>query len=115
MTSAKRLVYVLVNSPVGGRLYVEAIYKANPFIEQMAMTTGNNFLSKRNLERLGAVPFPSGPRFQLLPFALREDFFTSESGPSGPDIIDVAHAENMQQVRAAAAAAAVAEAKKDME
>jgi hypothetical protein len=113
MTSAKRLVYVLVNSPVGGRRYVDAIYKANPFIEQMAMTTGDNFLSKRNLERLGAVPFPSGPRFQLLPFELQEDFFTSENEPSGPDISDRVHAENMRHVRAAAAAAAGA--KKGME
>jgi hypothetical protein len=94
----KRLVYVLINSPVGARMYVEKIFKANPFLTKMYNENKGETLSKRDLERLH-VHFSSGPRYTLLPFELNTNFFTSNSEPNGPDIIDRMHAEYIQRLR----------------
>ncbi len=94
----KRLVYVLVNSPVGTRMYVEKIFKANSFITGMYNENKGETLSKRDLERL-YVHFPAGPRYTLLPYELNTNFFTSNSEPNGPDIIDVVHTEYVQRLR----------------
>lgn len=96
---AVRLVYVLINSPVGSKPYVDKIFKANPFITAMYTANKGECLSKRDLERL-RVRFPCGPRYQLLPYELPLDFFSRNNEPAGPDIIDRAHQEYIEQLKA---------------
>ena len=102
---ALRRVFVLVNSPVGSELYVEAILKANPYNTKMFESNKDRYISKRNLERLGVFPIPCGARFKLLPFDLREDFFTSDFERDGPDLFDVCREEYMNRHREKTAAA----------
>ena len=94
--SGKRLVYVLLNSPVGSRPYVVNIFQANPYITAMFEANKEGTISKRNIERLGEFP-PCGARFQLLPYDLRENFFTERWERDGPDLFDRVHAIYMQE------------------
>ena len=96
--SAKRLVYVLLNSSTGSRPYVVNILQANPYITAMfeANNGQNSYLRKRDIERLGEMP-PCGARFQLLPYELRENFFTDRWERDGPDLFDRVHAAYMQE------------------
>lgn len=98
MSSSSRIirhVFVLVNSPVGSELYVETILKANPYITKMYESNRNEFLSKRNLERLGVFPIPCDARFKLLPFDMYDDFFTTDHERDGPDFFDICHEQYM--------------------
>ncbi len=94
---AMRRVFVLINSPVGSEIYVEAILKANPYNTKMFESNKDGFISKRNLERLGVFPIPCGARFKLIPFDLREDFFTADFERDGPDLFDVCREEYMNR------------------
>lgn len=83
----KRLVYVIVNTPVGRPQYVQTILKANPYLAKMFEENRDQHLSKRDCERLGIMPMP-GPRYKMLPYSIWEDFFTKNMEPSGPDFTD---------------------------
>lgn len=82
--SSRRLVYVIMNFPVGGRPYVDAIFKANQFLTKLYAETQEKdaYLSKRDLERLG-IRFPAGPRYKLFAYELPEDFMTRKDEPTG--------------------------------
>ncbi len=86
--SARKLVYVLVNTPVGLPQYVVNIFMANPYITKMFEENKGDTLRKRDIERLGEFP-PCGARFRLLPYELRENFFTERTEPCGPDLFDI--------------------------
>jgi hypothetical protein len=91
MKKTTRLVYVLMNFPVGCLGYVEDIYIANKYITKMYEENIDNYLSKRDLERLGNARIPCGPRFKLFPYEMKEDFFKTsryDEKRGGPDIID---------------------------
>ncbi len=79
-------IFVFLNFPVGGKPYVDKIYKSTPFLENIFSLNKENYLKKRDLERLGIV-FPAGPRYLMLPHELPRDF--ENYSPSGPDIIDI--------------------------
>jgi hypothetical protein len=96
---SKRLIYVLINSPAGGRIYVDTIFKANPYITKMYEENIDTYLSKRNLERLNIFPFPSGPRFKLLPYDIDTHFFTTDFEPSGPDVFDLAKERYLREIQ----------------
>lgn len=68
--------------------YVVNIFMANPYITKMFDENKGETLRKRDIERLGEFP-PCGARFRLLPFELRDNFFTERYEPSGPDLWDV--------------------------
>ena len=87
--STRRLVYVIMNFPVGGRPYVDKIVKANPYLTMMFGKTvaENSFMSKHDLERLG-IFFPAGPRYKMFPYEMPEDFMTRENEPTGPSYTD---------------------------
>ena len=85
---SKRLVYVVVNTPVGMPQYVAKILKANPYLTKMYEENRDQNLSKRNCERLGIMP-AGGPRYKMLPYSMWEDFFTHNTEPSGPDLFDI--------------------------
>ena len=92
-------VFVLVNSPVGSEIYVEAILKANPYITQLFESNKDGYISKRNLERLRVFPIPCGARFQLLPFDMPSDFLTKDTEHvGGPDFFDKCHEEYMNRM-----------------
>jgi hypothetical protein len=91
-----RRVFVLVNSPVGSEMYIESIFKANPYITKMFDSNKDQFISKRNLERLRVFPIPSGGRFKLLSFDICDDFFAKDTEHvGGPDIFDICHEQYM--------------------
>lgn len=97
MSSTVRRVFVLVNLPVGSEMYVEAILKANPYNTKMFESNKDQYLSKRNLERLGVFPIPCGARFKLLPFDMHTDFFTINHERDGPDLFDVCREQYMNR------------------
>jgi hypothetical protein len=89
-------IFVFINMPVGGKAYVDKIYKSTPYLEQMFLEKyedGSN-MSKRDLERCG-IMFPAGPRYQMLPYELRENF--DKWSPSGPDLFDIVHERYMAE------------------
>jgi hypothetical protein len=98
--ASRRLVYVLLNTPVGGRPYVEKIYKATPYLTEMYNANVNEYLSKRDLERIKVFPLPCGPRFKLFPYDMPTDFMTRWTEPTGPDIIDRMRDEYIQAYKA---------------
>lgn len=88
--------YVLLNSPTGSRPYIVNILQANPYITAMFEANKDKYLYKRDIERLGEIP-PCGARFQLLPYDLRENFFTERWERDGPDLFDRVHAAYIQE------------------
>ena len=86
--SAKRLVYIVVNTPVGMPQYVAKILKANPYLTKMYEENRDQYLSKRNCERLGIMP-ACGPRYKMLPYEMWDSFMTDDNEPSGPDLFDI--------------------------
>ena len=95
MTS-RRLVYVIMNFPVGGLPYVDAIFKANQFLTKLYAETQeeNAYLSKRDLERLG-IHFPPGPRYKIFGYYLPDDFMTRKDEPTGYTYTDYLHMKSL--------------------
>ena len=82
--SHRRLVYVIMNFPVGGHPYVEEIMKANPYLTSLyrSIAEDNSYLRKHDLERLGIL-FPAGPRYKMFAYHMPTDFMTTENEPTG--------------------------------
>ena len=89
-------IFVLMNFPTGSPPYVVRILKVNPYIQKIFDETSNNYLSKRNIERLGEGMFPAGPRYKLFPYTLPE-YFYEDWERSGPDLFDIAHERYMEK------------------
>ena len=81
---SRRLVYVIMNFPVGGRPYVDAIFKANEYLTKLYEETQEKgtYISKRDLERL-YIHFPAGPRYKIFAYEMSEDFMTRKDEPTG--------------------------------
>ena len=93
---SKRSIFIFMNFPTGSNPYVDAVYKATPYLESMYASSKGQFLSKRDLERAG-IWFPAGPRYKMFHYELPESFDTFS--PSGPDIIDIAHERFLQHAK----------------
>lgn len=93
---SKRLVYIIVNTPVGRPQYVQTILKANPYLTKMFEVNHDQHLSKRDCERIGIMP-ACGPRYKMLAYEMWEDFFTHNTEPSGPDFIDLVTARYIKE------------------
>lgn len=84
-----RLVYVIMNFPVGGRPYVETIFKANQFLTKLFTEIQNegSYLSKPNLERLD-INFPCDPRYKMFAYNMPMDFMKYTPEPTGYSYTD---------------------------
>lgn len=95
-----RRVYVVINSPTGVKApYVVNILKANPYLTKMYEDNIGCTLSKRNIERIGEFMIPCGARYQMLPYDIRENFFTTNFEAAGPDFTDLVTAQYLQEQR----------------
>ena len=92
MSVAKRLIYVVIDSPTGSTPHVVTIFKANPYLTRMFEENrgeyGSSTLSKRDIERLGLF-VPCGARFRMLKYELPTYFDKEGWEPSGPAIFDI--------------------------
>ena len=92
----RKLIYVFLNLPVGGKPYIDTIYKSNAYLDSIYERVKGEYIKKRDLERLGII-FPAGPRYIMLPYEINESFFTQHIEPCGPDIFDIRTAQFIEE------------------